>query len=624
MRRKKVEPDSEPIVWGKVKRQIRLEFDGDEWKPTSAQVSKAISQVRRAAHRGIIETRLGRTEAARGRLSEHGLLTALKLNGDHKGHKASVTEIVRLLVWFDKETLRRLGMPNFHAYADPYGAVEKLLIQLAVALRFGWDHVDCKTGKVIRCDRRWYGKVVSRAGIPVDTLEWMWGKVDAAVDSTEMESCGQFRTGPDPVPLVLDGEIVLPDVEDIGEAKPKEKTPKSPKVPRKALVMDVGDDGRIQYTPDKAARIGWRTENNNHDGENFNGRDLHTYVAVPKLEHTDGVTYATFGPPVPPVILGYDLVPANTHRAKTVLPGLIELHEEGLGEGVIADAGYTMAMREVFHLVLQAHGIWLTMRPSAWQRGDTTDSLLKRAHRRGEKLDIADDRVIDGALIVMEVDDEGNEIRDDVDLSMPPVGATNAEKEPYIKKFNKRAQRRRRRKSPRTDGTTRWDHPVERGILRSREVPSSMRKSRKGHLIKLPVGASTASITVSADALPWWQRCVFGTTAWHLDNGRRNIVEYVYSRLHGATGSLTEISRGYTKLVNDDLIHLFMAHTIAGANAMIVHEWQRQQRILEVLRADPAPRVPRKGRVLRRSDIPALAGIVTPAGTPTTADLPPP
>lgn len=629
MGRKKAEPEAEPTVWGKVKRQLRLELDGEEWKPTSALVSKAISQIRRAPHRTIIEEHLDRTPAARARLSEHGLLTALKLNGDHKGHKASVVDIVRLLWWFDKDTLRRLGMPNFHTYADPYSAVEKLLLQLGVELRIGWDAVDRKTGKAIRCDRRWYRKVITRGAIPVDLLEWMRGKVDDAVDSTEMESCGQFHSGPEPV--VHDGEIVLPDVEDIPEAetgeKPDKKPKEPPRVPKKALVMGVGSDGRNIYTADKCARVGWRTENNNHGGEYFNGRDLHTHVAVPRLEHTDGVTYATFGEAVPPVILGFDLVPANTHRAKTVLPGIIELHEEGLCGGVIPDAGYTMAVRESFHLVLQAHGIWLTMRPSAWQRGDTTHSVLKRAHRRGEKLDLAEDRVLDGALIVMEVDDEGNEILDDVDLTMPPIGATNAEKEPYIEKFNKRAQRRRRRrKSPRRDGTTRWDHPVKRGILRSREVPSSMRKARKVPLIKLPVGASVASITASADALPWWQRCVFGTTAWHLDNGRRNIVEGAYSRLHGASGALTEISRGYTKLTNDDLIQLFMAHTIAGYNVMIVHEWQRQQKILKALRAEtePATRAPRKGRVLRRADIPALAGIGTTACTPTTADLPPP
>jgi len=70
--------------------------------------------------------------------------------------------------------------------------------------------------------------------------------------------------------------------------------------------------------------------------------------------------------------------------------------------------------------------------------------------------------------------------------------------------------------------------------------------------------------------LSFWQRTLYGTTAWHAVTGTRSMIEAVNSHLHGATGTLTEINRGYTRSLDSGRISLYMAHTIAGYNRSVI------------------------------------------------------
>ena len=121
---------------------------------------------------------------------------------------------------------------------------------------------------------------------------------------------------------------------------------------------------------------------------------------------------------------------------------------------------------------------------------------------------------------------------------VPPRGATEDEKRAYEAKFNRRARWRLvRHAGPDADGVTRWRCPFCAGLLRSRSIRKTMRHSRSAPLVQLPAGVSQCcgGILWSAPAdLPLTQRIPFGTTAWRIAMGRRQIVESTNAALKGA------------------------------------------------------------------------------------------
>jgi hypothetical protein len=100
----------------------------------------------------------------------------------------------------------------------------------------------------------------------------------------------------------------------------------------------------------------------------------------------------------------------------------------------------------------------------------------------------------------------------------------------------------------------------------------------------------------------------------------------VNSQLHGATDALTEISRGYTKLLDSGRITLFMMHTVAGYNHRVIGNWISDHRP-EVLqyredrRRATSARAPRKKRVHRYDDLPPYAGASPPGKQQAFAPL---
>jgi hypothetical protein len=225
--------------------------------------------------------------------------------------------------------------------------------------------------------------------------------------------------------------------------------------------------------------------------------------------------------------------------------------------------------------------------------------------QRGEKPGVGAARLIDGHLFATQLPE------DLVEPPMPPLGSSNAEKAPYIERFDRRAPYHYGRiKAPGADGTTRWQHPVNNGTVRSRQVPRSMRGSTKAPLVDMEEAADLRTVTAGADDLPTWQPTLFGTSAWHKAMGRRQQVESVNSLLHGAVGSLTDISRGYTKLRDSGRISLYFVATLVGYNRRTIARWRRDHGS----NGDPAPvqgsqrrRAPRQGRARRYDDLPALA-----------------
>ena len=564
-------------------KRLRLRDVSDGWHPAASEVDEAIDLVTRAGVAHALEELLARRTDARQRLSVLGLEVARIINASRDGHHGSHLELLRILNDLPNETLERLGMDRWRRRGG-YDRVQRLTAALERVLDEGVEYLNPKTGDTVVCDWAWHARSMLLSPIPADLLDAMEGNTALAVDGTEMESCGQFHG--ELAAVDADGEAAGPVDADANASGStgRRKT--------KAKVLGIGADGRKIYTKDNDARAGWRTGNAKHEAGYYIGREAHLGVAVRRIVRTDGVHWIKFGPEVPPVIITADVVPAGTHRAKAVVPSLLEAASAGLCADVVADAGYTNTKPDTFALPLQRAGVPVTLRLVPAQRG--------------EKPGVGAARQIDGHPFAAQLPE------DLVNPPMPPLGASNDEKAPYIEEFNRRAPYRYRRiKAPGSDGTTRWENPVNAGALRSRQVPRSMRNSTKAPLIELEEGADLRTVTAGADDLPTWQPTLFGTSAWHEAMGRRQQVESVNSFLHGAVGSLTDISRGYTKLRHSGRIKLFLVATLVGYNRRVIARWEQDHGSagsLTPLPGAPKRRAPRRDRARHYEDLPAIAG----------------
>lgn len=115
-------------------------------------------------------------------------------------------------------------------------------------------------------------------------------------------------------------------------------------------------------------------------------------------------------------------------------------------------------------------------------------------------------------------------------------------------------------------------------------------------------------LTAMPEELPWWQSITFGTTAWRISMGRRQVVESANSALKGA---FTNLGRGFFRVMgivkqtvllgftlaayNLDRVRSFKAKHGLDENGVVV-ERPRQRRArrrtgtwAEVIEAGPAP-----------------------------------
>ena len=207
-------------------------------------------------------------------------------------------------------------------------------------------------------------------------------------------------------------------------------------------------------------------------------------------------------------------------------------------------------------------------------------------HQRGIRPFAGDALLLDGQLFWPLLPAE---LRD---LAVPPRFATGAYRRAYEEHFNRRAQWRMvRHAGPDADGTTRWRCPFCGGLLRSRKLPRTMRRSRKAPLVDLPDGRSACcSGTISAPAaeLPLAQRIPFGTSAWAISWTRRQVVESVNAALKGG---YADLSRGFFRVFGRVKILVLLGFTIAGYNLDRVRAFRAK---LAEAAAQPARRAKRR------------------------------
>jgi hypothetical protein len=271
-------------------------------------------------------------------------------------------------------------------------------------------------------------------------------------------------------------------------------------------------------------------------------------------------------------------VPAGAHRGKAVVDDLIAAKTAGQPvDDVVWDPGYSLCRPATVHHKLAQAGIHQTFQPVTHQRGTRPFS--------------GDGLLIDGQLFSRFLPED---LRD---LPAPPRGASEAEKEAYEARFNLRARwRMARHSAPDRDGATRWRCPFCAGFLRSRQFPRTMRWPVTVPLVAVAGGCERCCdgiLTAQAVEMAWWQRVTYGTTAWRISMGRRQVVESVNAALKGA---FTDLGRGFMRVMGLTKMTVMLGFTLASFNLDRVRSFRAKHHLDEAGRSTQRPKLTRAKR----------------------------
>ncbi|MFI5042510.1 MAG: hypothetical protein ACHQNA_11805, partial [Acidimicrobiales bacterium] len=538
----------------------RAPLDGNGGRATSnADLQIACRVVDRA---GVVPVLAPLMDAEVGRhrtVSVRGLLVACQLNALARHHRAHLIEVARIINALTDEQRASLGIVK-HDPEETYDRVDRLFNKLCDVLDAG-HAVDG-----VRLDAKWLANRLAAAAVPAEFRT----SSSVAIDGTDVETWGALHG--DPVTVDLDGEAAETQLVDDGTV------PKPKKPARKALVLGVGADGRNRYTVDHDARAGHRSATNSRPAGPYVGYELHLAVQARDVRWTNGVDRTRLSDEVPGVITCFSLVPAGTHRGKAIVDDLIAAQRAGEPvDDVVWDPGYSLCKPGTVHHKLAQAGIHQTFQPVT--------------HQRGIRPFAGDALLIDGQLFSSLLPDE---LRD---LSSPPRGASEAEKETYEAKFNLRARwRMMRHATPDADGATRWRCPFCAGFLRSRNFPKTMRKPKTVPLVPVADGCDkccSGILTARAAEMAWWQRITFGTTAWRISMGRRQVVESVNAALKG---TFADLGRGFMRVMGVTKMTVMLGFTLAAFNLDRIRSYRAKHALDETGQPTEKPKQTRARR----------------------------
>jgi hypothetical protein len=516
---------------------MRSPLDTSGGRPTTgAELNVARQLIERS---GITEVLRPMVDADVGRprhLSLLGFLVACQVNALHRHHQAHVVEVARVLNAFTEAQRFSLGITGWSA-AQSYPRVERLFVRIC-------DVLECSDAGI---DAQWFVNRLARAAIPDEVLT----SSSVAVDGTDVETWGALHG--EAFTIELDGEAADTQLSTV---KPN-RSARGPR--RRAKVLGVGSDGRNRYTVDPDARAGHRSATNSRPAGPYVGYELHLAVQARDVRWTNHIDRTTLKPEVPGVVTTCNFVPAGTHRGKAVVDGLIASNVSSTPlRDVVWDPGYSLCQPAFTVFPLNRAGIGQTFQPVTHQRGSRPFS--------GEAL------LLDGQLFSPHLPADLRE------LPAPPRGSSEAEKLHYEAKFNQRAQWRMvRHAGPDGDGVTRWRCPFCAGLLRSRQILKTMRRSRRAPLVELPDGVDSCCAGILSAApveLALSQRIPYGTTAWRISMGRRQIVESANSALKGA---FVDLGRGFFRVLGQVKMTVLLGFTVAGFNLDRIRSFRVKQ-----------------------------------------------
>jgi hypothetical protein len=498
----------------------------DGGRPTSSEeLWSARELIRRSGVIDVLSPHIDNEWGRPRRLTLEGLFVGLQLNALQPRHQAHLVQVARVLNALNDDQRGSVGIARWIP-AESYDRVTWLFARVTDVLESGKAGVDAE----------WFANALARAAIPAELLT----SQSVAVDGTDVETWGVLHGASRTV--VVDGEAAetqLIDGRPAMQATRKVRTAKS---------FGIGPDGRKRYTKDPDARAGHRSATNQRLAGPYVGYELHLAVQTRDVRWTNYIDKVTLSPEVPGVITSCVLVAAGSHRAKSVVDRLIEAAEtvQPLSD-VVWDPGYSLCAPETAGDVLGRHGIEQTLQPVTHQRGIRPFA--------GEAL------LLDGQLYSRFLP------ADLRDLAMPPRYAPGPYRAVFEEKFNSRARWRYVRHSrPDEDGVTRWKCPFCAGLLRSRQLPTTMRRSRNAPLALIPEAATRCcggTLSEPPSELPIAQRIPFGTTAWRRSMDRRQVVESANAALKGG---FADLSRGFFRVFGRTKITVLIGFTAAAYN----------------------------------------------------------
>jgi len=370
-----------------------------------------------------------------------------------------------------------------------------------------------------------------------------------AVDGTDIETC---RLRGASFTIELDGEAIETQLIDDEIVRPKKRV-------KTARIFGIGSDGRKCYTADPDARAGHRSATGQRLAGPYVGYELHIAVQTREVRWTNYRDRTALGDEVPNVVTTLNLVPAGSHRGRAIVDELISCKRDFAEiSDVVWDPGYSLCQPETTSFLLGAARIEQTLQPVTHQRGIQPFS--------GEAL------LLDGQLYSRFLP---TELRD---LAMPPRFASGAYRRAFEDSFNLRARWRYVRHSrPDRDGFTRWRCPFCAGLLRSRSLPKTMRRSRQKPMVSLPTSTQcccNGSLSAPAVELPLTQAIPFGSTAWRISMNRRQVVESANAALKG---SFVDCARGFFRVFGRVKISVLLGFTVAAYNLDRIRSFRANQ-----------------------------------------------
>jgi hypothetical protein len=96
-------------------------------------------------------------------------------------------------------------------------------------------------------------------------------------------------------------------------------------------------------------------------------------------------------------------------------------------------------------------------------------------------------------------------------------------------------------------------------------------------------------MTAMPAELPWWQRIPFGTTAWRLSMGRRQVVESANAALKG---TFADLARGFFRVFGQTKMTILLGFTVAGYNLDRIRSYRAKKRAQE----EAKPQQPKRRR----------------------------
>ena len=91
--------------------------------------------------------------------------------------------------------------------------------------------------------------------------------------------------------------------------------------------------------------------------------------------------------------------------------------------------------------------------------------------------------------------------------------------------------------------------------------------------------------------MAWWQRIPYGTTAWRISMGRRQVVESVNAALKGA---FADLARGFFRVMGQVKMTVMLGFTLAAYNLDRIRSFRAKQAL------DEADRRSRAGQAAAR------------------------